>query len=229
MKVLALDTSTDACSVALFLDDAVSGLYELAARRHTELVLPMAERLLAEADVRLGDLDAIAFTRGPGAFTGLRIAAGVTQGMALGAELPVIAVSTLATMAQQVIETRDASAIAVALDARMDEVYWGCYVADAQGVACLEGQETVSAPAQVTIPESGEWFGAGSGWGVYEAQLRDAFGDRLRAVDASVMPDARYMHRLVRRAFESGALLAVEDAQPIYLRDQVADKPGQRK
>ncbi|HDP89812.1 MAG TPA: tRNA (adenosine(37)-N6)-threonylcarbamoyltransferase complex dimerization subunit type 1 TsaB, partial [Thioalkalivibrio sp.] len=152
MKILAIDTATDACSAALFLDGEVTSRFELAPRRHTELILPMVGSLLEEAGLAVTDLDAVAFGRGPGAFTGLRIAAGVAQGLALGADLPVIPVSTLATMAQQVMDEAGAEAVAAALDARMGEVYWGCYRRDAEGVAEPVGPETVCAPQAVPVP-----------------------------------------------------------------------------
>lgn len=230
MKILALDTSTDACSAALFIDEQVSARFEIAPRRHTELILPMAQELLAQAGLRVADLDAVAFARGPGAFTGLRISAGVAQGIALGADLPVIPVSTLATIAQQLVDEGRADAIAVALDARMGEVYWGGYRADASGVAECVIAESVGKAEEVAVPGDQGWVGAGSGWSPYGDVLAARFAGRaLITILPDVMPRAGAMYRLVARAFAFGELLPAEEAQPIYLRDNVAVRPGQSR
>ncbi|MBD3619923.1 MAG: tRNA (adenosine(37)-N6)-threonylcarbamoyltransferase complex dimerization subunit type 1 TsaB [Chromatiales bacterium] len=235
MKILAIDTATDACSAALFLDDAASSRFELAPRRHTELILPMAGELLAAAGLAAADLDAIAFGRGPGAFTGLRIAAGVAQGLALGAGLPVIPVSTLATMAQQVMDEQGAERVMAALDARMGEVYWGCYRRAADGVAEPVGEEVVCAPGAVPLPpgeggdEAGDagWVGVGSGFAAHAEALQARLGGRLARTLPDVLPAARAMQRLAARAYAQGDCLPAEAAQPVYLRDNVAVKPGQ--
>lgn len=227
MKILAIDTATDACSAALFLDGTVSSRFERAPRRHTELILPMAGELLAAAGLAAADLDAIAFGRGPGAFTGLRIAAGVAQGLALGAGLPVIPVSTLATMAQQVMDEQGAARVLAALDARMGEVYWGCYRRAADGVAEAIGDECVCAPESVPLPEGGGWVGAGSGFAAHAEALQARLGGRLAQTLPDVLPAARAMQRLAARAYAQGDCLPAEAAQPVYLRDNVAVKPGQ--
>jgi len=230
MKILAIDTSTDACSVALFIDETVTGRFEMAPRRHTELVLPMAQALLDAAGLRVQDLDAVAFGRGPGAFTGLRIAAGVAQGIALGADIPVIPVSTLATLAQALFDADRAECVATALDARMGEVYWGGFCRDPDGVAAPVIPEAVGAADAVEIPAGADWVGAGSGWGAYGDVLQARFAEGgLKATLPEVSPDAAAMHRLARRAFLRGDLLPAEQAQPIYLRDDVAKKPGAAK
>jgi len=229
MKILAIDTATDACSAALFLDGEVTSRFELAPRRHTELILPMVGSLLEEAGLAVTDLDAVAFGRGPGAFTGLRIAAGVAQGLALGADLPVIPVSTLATMAQQVMDEAGAEAVAAALDARMGEVYWGCYRRDAEGVAEPVGPETVCAPQAVPVPPGDDWVGVGSGFATYGGLLASRLHAALAKTLPDVVPSARAMHRLAVRAFARREILPAEEAQPIYLRDNVAEKPGARR
>lgn len=227
MKILAIDTSTDACSVALFIDQSVFGRFEVAPRRHTELVLPMAESVLDEGDLKVTDLDAVAFARGPGAFTGLRIAAGVAQGIALGADIPVIPVSTLATLAQALFDQGRVHAAACALDARMGEVYWGAYRSDADGVAQAVVPEVVCEAGEVDVLEGGGWVGVGSGWGTYGHELAARFANGAPAeVLPEMMPDAAAMYRLVERAWRQGDLLPAEQAQPIYLRDNVAKKPG---
>ncbi|MGB5065729.1 MAG: tRNA (adenosine(37)-N6)-threonylcarbamoyltransferase complex dimerization subunit type 1 TsaB, partial [Candidatus Competibacter sp.] len=146
MKLLALDTATDACSAAVWVDGVVHERYELAPRRHAALILPMIEAVLAEAGLRPAQLDAVAFGRGPGAFTGVRIAVGIAQGIAFAADLPVVPVSTLAALALGVGRETGHARLAVALDARMSEVYWGTYVVTADDAELL-GEERVCAPA----------------------------------------------------------------------------------
>jgi len=151
MKLLALDTATDACSAAVWVDGVVHERYELAPRRHAALILPMIEAVLAEVGLRPAQLDAVAFGRGPGAFTGVRIAVGIAQGIAFAADLPVVPVSTLAAVALGVGRETGYARLAVALDARMSEVYWGTYAVTADDAELL-GEERVCAPAAVTAP-----------------------------------------------------------------------------
>jgi len=158
MKILALETATEACSAALNIDGEIRERFEIAPRGHSELILPMLESLLAEADIPLGQVDALAFGRGPGAFTGVRIGVGVAQGVAFGAELPVLPVSTLAALAQ----ATDAGQVLAALDARMDEVYWGRYRRDERGLMRLQGEECVAAPEATPLAQGEDWLGAGS-------------------------------------------------------------------
>ena len=154
LKILAIDTSTDACSVALMVDGAVCNRCELG-RQHSSRVLSMLDELLVESGLALTQLDAVAFGRGPGLFTGLRIGAGVVQGLAFGADLPVVPVSSLAALAQGLDTERTLSAF----DARMSQVYWGAYVRNAQGMVELVGGECVVAPQCVPLPETGGWHG----------------------------------------------------------------------
>ena len=153
MKLLALDTATEACSAALLVDDAIIERYELAPRRHAALILPMIEAVLAEAGIGVAQLDALAFGCGPGAFTGLRIAAGVAQGIALAGGLPVVPVSTLAAIACHAVARYGVERVAAAIDARMGEVYWGTYRAARDGGVVLMGAERVCSPALATVPD----------------------------------------------------------------------------
>jgi tRNA threonylcarbamoyladenosine biosynthesis protein TsaB len=187
----------------------------------------MMDALLSEAGVSLGQLDALAFGRGPGAFTGVRIAAGVIQGIAFGADLPVVPVSTLAALAQHGLDAGAARVLA-ALDARMDEVYWGAFEADAEGLAVAAGPELVIAPDAVPVPEGGDWGGVGAGWGAYGDLLRARLGDHVNAVDPDVYPDAAQVARIAVRDFAAGLAVSAEQALPVYLRDKVAEKPGVR-
>ncbi|WJW76540.1 tRNA (adenosine(37)-N6)-threonylcarbamoyltransferase complex dimerization subunit type 1 TsaB [Thiohalobacter sp. IOR34] len=225
MKLLALDTATEACSAALLVDGELRETSRVEPRGHARLLLAMIETLLAEAGLSPGQLDGLAFGRGPGSFTGLRIAAGVAQGIAFAADLPVLPVSTLATLAQG---ARDAAleGVLAAIDARMQEVYWGVYRSGAEGLVELEGEERVCAPAAVTVPAGGRWRGAGTGWGSYgEALAARCAGLQLVAVEPGALPHARDMLPLAAAALRVGGGLPAEQAQPVYLRNNVADRP----
>lgn len=224
MKLLAIETATEACSAALWVDGVLTTRHEVAPREHTRLILPMMDALLAEAGLRLPDLDALAFGRGPGAFTGVRIAAAVIQGAAFAADLPVVPVSTLAALAQQGIDAGSPRVLA-AIDARMDEVYWGAFQADNQGFAVAVGAEQVIAPDAVPIPEGEGWRGVGSGWAAYEDALRARLGECVADIDAEALPAAAEVVRLAVRDFNAGLAVPAEQALPVYLRDKVAEKP----
>jgi tRNA threonylcarbamoyladenosine biosynthesis protein TsaB len=217
--ILALDTATEACSVALLHDGRVLSHYEVAPRLHAQRLLPMIQQLLGEAGIAAAQLDAIAFGRGPGAFTGVRIAIGVVQGLAFALERPVLPVSNLAVLAQRALREQGATQVAAAIDARMDEVYWGCYRAEA-GEMRLLGQEAVLPPEQAEAPRgaSGDWFGAGTGWGSYAARI----ALEPVAMDGSLLPHAEDLLSLAQFAWARGEAVAADQAQPVYLRDQVA-------
>ena len=219
MKLLAIETCTEACSAAICAGDAILERYEFAPQRHAELILPMVEDLLAEAGFALGALDALAFGRGPGAFTGVRICTGVAQGLAFGADLPVIPISTLAALAQGA--AGDHARIASAIDARMGEVYWGLFRVDADGLVEPEGEELVARPDAVSLPANEDWYGAGSGWGTHAALLSERMGERLIACDGDRFPHARDVLRLAMRALRLGQVVPAEQALPVYLRDRV--------
>jgi len=217
--LLALDTATEACSVALLHDGKVTSHYEVIPRLHAQRLLPMIKQLLAEAGVPLTALDAIAFGRGPGAFTGVRIAIGVVQGLAFALERPVLPVSNLAVLAQRSLREHGAQQVAAAIDARMDEVYWGCY-RNEHGEMRLAGSEAVLPPEQASLPRdaTGEWFGAGTGWGSYAARIPL----HLAGQDAGMLPHAEDLLTLARFAWARAEAVAADEAQPVYLRDQVA-------
>ncbi|WP_122665235.1 tRNA (adenosine(37)-N6)-threonylcarbamoyltransferase complex dimerization subunit type 1 TsaB [Pseudomonas viridiflava] len=216
--LLALDTATEACSVALLHDGKVLSHYEVIPRLHAQRLLPMIKTIMAEAGIGLSALDAIAFGRGPGAFTGVRIAIGVVQGLAYGLERPVLPVSNLAVLAQRALREHGVHQVAAAIDARMDEVYWGCY-REAAGEMCLLGAEAVLPPEHVALPSdvSGEWFGAGTGWGYAERLPVNVAGH-----DASMLPHAQDLLTLATYAWQRGEAIIADDAQPVYLRDKVA-------
>ena len=185
----------------------------------------MIDEVLADAGAGLGMLDAIAFGRGPGSFTGLRIACSVAQGLGFGAGCPLVAVSTLQVIAAGMHRSQGVLRVLVAVDARMGEVYWGGFEWD--GVTMAPAfEESVVSPHAVHVPGAGTWAGAGSGWSVYRAVLDERVADRLgsaaQPVDPARLPDASDMLAPARLAFESGLAVAPEDASPVYLRSDVA-------
>jgi tRNA threonylcarbamoyladenosine biosynthesis protein TsaB len=223
VKLLGFETSTDACSAALWVDGEAIEEYRVAPRAHAELILAMADRVLATAGLRVGDLDGVAFGRGPGAFTGVRIAAGVTQGVAFAAGLPVVPVPTLQALAQGVWRERGEEAVLVALDARMGEVYWGVYRLGPARLMEPVVAERICVPERVPpVPAvPARWLGAGSGWTAYGDQLAAALGDGVAAREPGHYPHARDVVTLAAPRLAAGETVPAEDAVPVYLRDRV--------
>ena len=227
MKLLAVETSTEACSAALFIDGKVAERFQLAPKEHTKLILPMIDSLMAEAGLKPQQLDALAFSRGPGSFTGVRIATGVIQGIALGTDLPVVPVSTLAAIAQDFFDNHEENVAFIAMDARMGEIFWGVYRRDGQGYAELIGFEAVTPADSVEFPEL-IGVGIGSGWGVYTQELTSRLTGFVNYYKADRLPRAGAIARLGARGFEQGLAVAVEQAMPVYLRNKVAKKESER-
>jgi tRNA threonylcarbamoyladenosine biosynthesis protein TsaB len=223
--IVAVETSTECCSAALLRDGAVLERSELAPRRHAALILPMIESLLDEAGLSRRGLDAVAVGRGPGAFTGVRLAISVAQGLALGLDIPVIPVSSLAALAQDAPPS-DASILAV-IDARMGEIYAGAFRRKSDGLVEAFGAESVGPASMLVLPDAakytnGQWNVVGSGWTAYQ----DALTGRLRQspawADGARYPQARAVAQLAAPQFASGQGVAPEYALPVYLRDKVA-------
>ncbi|QJD29621.1 tRNA (adenosine(37)-N6)-threonylcarbamoyltransferase complex dimerization subunit type 1 TsaB [Methylococcus geothermalis] len=226
MIVLAIETATEACSAALCHDGAILERYQLAPREHNRLILPMLESLLAEAGLVLGQVDALAFGRGPGSFTGVRIAAGVAQGIAFALDLPVAPVSTLAALADEAIGQTGGDYAFPCIDARMAEVYFAVYRRDAEGYPALLGEERVLPPGQADFsPAEGVGIGTGSGWATYQARLSGLAGGRLASILSGRFPRAGSVARLGARVHALGTSVPAEQALPVYLRDDVARKP----
>lgn len=217
MKLLVIDTSTEWCSAALWLEGTVHARRELAEQRHSSLILPMVDALLKEAGISLRALDGIGYGAGPGSFTGLRIACAVTQGLAFGADLPVVGVSTLESLAAQTGVER----VLTLLDARMTEVYWAAYERDGEDWRTTLAPR-LAAPDSVFVPDAADWAGAGNGFAVLDAGTRAELAARLTQIDETLMPDAAAMAPLAARAFARGAAADAAAAAPIYLRDKVA-------
>ena len=226
MKILALDTATEACSAALYLNGEIRQLYRVAPRAHGHIILPMIDQLLTDSGNGVSDLDALAFGRGPGSFMGVRIAAGIAQGIAFAWDLPIVPVSTLAAIAQTAYAETGAGRVLAAIDARMSEVYWGAYSLSDQDCMRIVGEEHVCAPNQVPRPEGGGWTGAGSGWSAYGDGLRAAMDpDSLVGQLDSCFPTAGSIVKLAAVEYAAGRHLPAAQAQPVYLRDNVAKKP----
>ncbi|BAV96681.1 tRNA (adenosine(37)-N6)-threonylcarbamoyltransferase complex dimerization subunit type 1 TsaB [Lysobacter enzymogenes] len=225
MKLLAFETSTEACSVALWLDGDVRERFELAPRRHAELSLPWAEELLAQAGVKRRELDAVALGRGPGAFTGVRLAIALAQGVALALDVPVIPVSTLAVLAlraQSLAGSAGPQRVLSAIDARMGEIYTAAYELRESEAFALD-QEAVLAPGAAQLPDDGvDWLGVGTGFAAADGALRERLGARFAAIDADALPHAADLARLAAAAYARGETVAPERIEPAYLRNNVA-------
>jgi tRNA threonylcarbamoyladenosine biosynthesis protein TsaB len=225
MKLLAFETATEACSVALYLDGEVIERFEVAPRRHAELSLPWAEQLLAEAGLKKSQLDAIAVGRGPGAFTGVRLAIALAQGIALALDRPVVPVSTLRVLAagaQSFVGEEDN--VLAAIDARMGEIYGATFKRVGEDMIATS-DEVLVAPEAYALPEAklGDWFGVGTGFaagnGVLQAQMS---GRGFRGIGATALPHAADVAKLAAQAFARGEAVAAELVEPAYLRNNVA-------
>ena len=219
MKILAIETSTEACSVALVHGQEILARSELAPRRHGELVLPMADSLLAEAGMSRQALEGIAVGRGPGAFTGVRLAISLAQGMAMALDLPVVTVSSLQALAME--EGGESDDILAVIDARMGEIYAAAYRRGAEGLPEPRSDEWVGPPASLTVPSDGRWSVVGTGWATYAAQLNERIGS-VAAHDGARYPQARNVALLALSDFRAGKGVSAEHALPVYLRDKVA-------
>jgi tRNA threonylcarbamoyladenosine biosynthesis protein TsaB len=224
MKLLAIETATEACSVAMWIDGDVRERFEIAPRRHADLVLPWADALLAEAGIAKSQLDAIAVGRGPGAFTGVRLAIALAQGMALALDRPVVPVSTLAALAAGLPprHSQGEEHVLAAIDARMGEIYFGAFARDADGLIVAIEAERLARPADALVPDGREWIGVGTGFAADDGALVRTLGTVLMRFDATAMPHAADLARLAARAFANGEAVAPEHAEPAYLRDKVA-------
>jgi len=224
MRILALETSTEYCSVALWQDGSCISRCELAGQKHSQMLVGMLDGLLSEAGIKLTQLDGIAFGAGPGSFTGVRIACGAAQGLALGADLPVAGISTLLALA----EAAGRDKVVAALDARMGEIYHAAYQKQA-GEWVTESEPIFCLPQFAPAVEGAEWFGAGSGFKMYETILDKHYAGRLSGVDRLAIPQASAIARLAAVQFAAGQGVDAALAVPVYLRDKVALKTCERE
>jgi tRNA threonylcarbamoyladenosine biosynthesis protein TsaB len=227
MKILAFDTATAGCSVALLVHGQVTERFELAVQKHGELILPMINELLADAGINLRQLDAIAVGRGPGSFIGVRIAVGVAQGLAFGADLPVIPISTLQTLAQTAYRQTHRSHILPGWDARMQAIYWGCYQVNSDQLMEPIAPDSLSPPEKLTPPVQIKWLPVGNAWGVYRQQLTPVL--ELYEQPLELFPLASAMLELASVSYQKGESLDPSKLEPVYLRDQVAHIKMEKK
>ena len=223
MKILALDTATEACSAAVLSGEAVYLRYETLGRGHAERLLPMVDELLHESGLALGELDCIAVGRGPGAFTGVRIAISVAQGLSLGTGLPLVPVSDLWALGAAALARTAADCALACLDARMGEVYWGLVRALAGGESELLA-EGLAAPSDVPAPPAGaRCVAAGHGWSAYPA-IGARLAGALLDTHAALLPDAATIARLALREWRAGRRVSAVEVEPVYLRNDVATR-----
>jgi tRNA threonylcarbamoyladenosine biosynthesis protein TsaB len=227
MKLLAVDTATEACSAALWIDGDVRESYELAGNGHSKIILPMIDELMAEAGLKPQQLDALSFGRGPGSFTGIRIATGIIQGIAFACDLPVVPVSNLAAVAQDFFDSNTEGNAFVAMDARMGEIYWGVYGRDRDGIAVLKNEEKVIPAERIDYPEKAG-VGIGTGWNLYHEPLAQRLGGKLIRFETGNLPRAAAIAKLGCIGFPQGLSVQAEAALPVYLRDKVAKKESER-
>lgn len=222
MKILALDAATEACSAALLVDASVAERFEVIGRGHADRLLPMADELLRDAGLRPRDLSGIAFGRGPGGFTGIRIAAGLAQGLAAGSERPILPVSNLAAIAAGAAREARATRILACMDARMGQVYWAAYDCSTVAPVVISG-EHLAQPDDVEPPPGPSWFGAGHGFAAYPA-IAARLGGRLSGTDAARLPRASDIARIAAADLGTGKGLHAAGGLPVYLRDEVVHR-----
>ncbi|QOJ24352.1 MAG: tRNA (adenosine(37)-N6)-threonylcarbamoyltransferase complex dimerization subunit type 1 TsaB [Gammaproteobacteria bacterium] len=224
MKILALETSTEFCSVALNLDGEISGKEILAGRNHSEMILPMVREILAQAGLTLQQIDGIAFGAGPGSFTGLRIACGVAQGLAFAADLPVAAICTLQAVAEQIGQQK----VIVALDARMNEIYHGAYRKLTDQSWEIISPPALCSPQQAPSVSGNDWHGCGSGFDVYHDVLAMRYSANTQRIHSGFHPRAQEIAQLALPKFHEGAYTDAALAAPVYIRNKVALKENER-
>lgn len=227
MNLIAIETATECCSVALLRGDEIVERSEVAPRRHAELVLPMVESVLAEAGLARTQLDGLAVGRGPGAFTGVRLAISVAQGLAFALDVPVVPVSTLAALAMQA--PRNKLPILAVLDARMGEIYAAAFTRSASDALLPLDQERVLAPQNLQLPEATGWNVIGSGWAAYASILQSRLPLAPQWIAADAFPQARDVARLAAPLLNAGQGVSAELALPVYLRDKVAQTVAERE
>lgn len=222
MKILAIETATQACSVALLNNNNCQEKFKLAPRQQASLILPMIDALLSQAGLTIAQLDLLAFGQGPGSFTGVRIAASVIQGMAFATDLPIVGISTLHALAQGAFRVHGVHSVLTAIDARQQEVYWGAYCLDDTAHRMVKQiSDCVMAPSQAKCPSMRTWYGVGDGWQVYRDALVNQVGPHVKAIYPEQYPHAQDIATLAKAEFKTGQVLSATQALPVYLRDQV--------
>jgi tRNA threonylcarbamoyladenosine biosynthesis protein TsaB len=225
MNILAIDTSTEACSAALMrADGEVFSEFEIAPRQHTKLLPQMMDAVLKASQLSKRDLTHCTFANGPGAFTGIRIAASTAQGIAIALDIPIVSISTLAVLAQASFDKYDLRDVLVALDARMGEAYWAVYERVDSGLAVLKGCENLDKLDDVLVQDSPA-CGTGHGWIVGEVIWRQKFlGKQEITLNSALLPDSTALLKLARQAIDKGDVISADLVSINYLRNKVAEK-----
>jgi tRNA threonylcarbamoyladenosine biosynthesis protein TsaB len=218
MKLLAFDTSSSACSVAIQNGARTEVLHHIAPMQQAKLILPMIHQILDSASLTLGALDAIIYGCGPGSFTGVRIATSVAQGLSFAADKPVIPVSSMAAIAQSAFQEHQCTKQMVAIDARMGQVYWALYKTSQNDNVELIGQEIVCHPNELSMPEDHGWSAIGDGWDTYKQSLEIRLGHKPKIIYQSQLPSALALLHLGRAKFQRGEWVTASKAVPVYLR-----------
>jgi tRNA threonylcarbamoyladenosine biosynthesis protein TsaB len=230
MNLLAIETSTDACSVALLCGTEIQSDHRIAAQQHGRLVLPMIDALMAKAELPVNKLDGVVFGRGPGSFTGVRIAVALTQGIALGADVGVIGISTMNSIAQGVYRVHGDRSVAISIDARMDEVYFAAYALQGDTVMNPITEECLCFPESIPVmPEDVNRRWAGSGAQRYADILAEHYALPIESIRSDSWPDAYDLISLAIPRVQAGELQSAEQASPVYLRNKVADTTAERE
>lgn len=217
--ILALDTATEACSVALSYQGNISTVDELSPRTHTQRILPMIDELLQKAGITINHVDTLVFGRGPGSFTGVRVGVGIAQGLALGANLPVVGVSNLLTMAEQAYQQLGATEVVALIDARMGEVYFAQYSHDENGWHTVVNEQVCSPESAITqIQTTKQPAVVGTGWSAYR-QFTEAGLDVV--CTEITLPSAQFMLALAQSEIEQGNTQSAFEVEPVYLRNEV--------
>ncbi|AAO90874.1 tRNA (adenosine(37)-N6)-threonylcarbamoyltransferase complex dimerization subunit type 1 TsaB [Coxiella burnetii] len=222
--ILALETATAACSAALWLNGNIELQFEIAPQRHSDIILGMIDALLNKTQIELNHVDAIAFGSGPGSFMGVRIAAGVAQGLAFGIDRPVIPVSTLQVLAQAAYQKKKNEYILAGWDARMNSIYWGGYQVGSHGIMEPIILDQVSNPTDINWPDK-DWLAAGNAWSIYQSFLKKS----APKMDADIYPDAASLALIANQKYLKGEVVPPEKSEPTYIRDQVTQAPFTNK
>jgi tRNA threonylcarbamoyladenosine biosynthesis protein TsaB len=218
MKILAIDTSSIACSVALLLDDKVIAVDKKLPLQQAQSILPIIDELLSTQKINLNQLDALALGCGPGSFTGVRIATSVIQGLGFALNLPVIPISSLAALAQAAYQELGWTKLLVGVDARIQEVYWGAYTVGEEGLVALNGYEIVTKPNELLFPADAGWYGVGDAWQVYQDKIQYS----PCQIDATRLPMAVGVLALAKPKYFRQEYVQAADVLPVYVRNDVA-------
>lgn len=220
MRILAFDTSSNACSVALKIDSDITFQHDMAPMQQARLLLPTIHQCLQIKNIKLNQLDAIAFGRGPGSFTGVRIATSVAQALGFATGIPLLPISSLAGLAQAAYHDLGQTSFCTAVDARIQEVYWAIYTVDSNGYVNLQGQERVTPPQELCLPDTFHGMGVGNAWEIYQNHI---YYQPLH-VDPTRCPSALGIVQLAEKHYANKEWIHINDALPVYLRNNVAHR-----